>query len=454
MRSNHTAPVVNRKEPLILGLGDLVLMAFSLWAALVFRYGHMPSTGLIEAHQAPFMAIFAVSLITFYITGLYGRAIHVTRSYIPGMVIRAQIVNAFLAVFILYFFPNFSVSPKTNLVIYIALSTLFIILWRLNTYSLLSLRRKTPAFVIGVGEEVDELVSEMNYNPRVGLFCRAQLKVDDAPEKIFAAMDTSGGEFQYVVADMDDPRIESILPELYRRFFAKARIIDLHELYEEIFDRIPLSRMDHAWIMSEVSSVSPKFYDLVKRIVDIVFSITIGVFVLVITPFVALAIKLEDRGSVFITQERVGKDGKPIKIIKFRSMTSNDGGRYLEGGKSVQKVTRIGKFIRLTRIDELPQLWSVIKGDQSLIGPRPELPALTSIYDKEIPYYSARHLIKPGLSGWAQIYHRAHPHHAVAVDDTRDKLSYDLFYLKNRSIMLDFKIALQTLRALISKQGV
>jgi lipopolysaccharide/colanic/teichoic acid biosynthesis glycosyltransferase len=96
----------------------------------------------------------------------------------------------------------------------------------------------------------------------------------------------------------------------------------------------------------------------------------------------------------------------------------------------------------------------VLKGDVSLIGPRPELPSLVAVYEKEIPYYNVRHLIKPGLSGWAQIYHRAHPHHAVAVDDTRDKLSYDLFYVKNRSLGLDTRIVLQTIRALMSKQGV
>ena len=181
----------------------------------------------------------------------------------------------------------------------------------------------------------------------------------------------------------------------------------------------------------------------------------IGLISLVVYPFVYIAIKLEDGGSVFVMQERVGKNGKIIKMFKFRSMTSNDSGSYHQnGGKTTLKVTRVGKFIRMTRIDELPQLWSVIKGDQSLIGPRPELPALTKVYEEQIPYYNARHLIKPGLSGWAQISHHAHPHHAVAVSDTRDKLSYDLFYVKNRSLLLDLRIALQTLKALISRQGI
>jgi lipopolysaccharide/colanic/teichoic acid biosynthesis glycosyltransferase len=135
-------------------------------------------------------------------------------------------------------------------------------------------------------------------------------------------------------------------------------------------------------------------------------------------------------------------------------MTSNDGGNYGNGGKTQLKITRVGKIIRATRIDEFPQFWNVLKGDVSLIGPRPELPSLVSVYEKEIPYYNVRHLIKPGLSGWAQIYHRAHPHHAVAVEDTRDKLSYDLYYVKNRSLNLDIRIIFQTIRAMLSRQGV
>jgi len=133
-------------------------------------------------------------------------------------------------------------------------------------------------------------------------------------------------------------------------------------------------------------------------------------------------------------------------------MSGNDNGKYERGGTKLF-VTRVGKFIRSSRLDELPQLWNVIRGDLSLVGPRPELPQLVDIYDKEIPYYNARHLVKPGLSGWAQIYHEAHPHHAVATEDTRDKLSYDLYYIKNRSLALDAKIILQTFQVLLKRVG-
>ena len=133
-------------------------------------------------------------------------------------------------------------------------------------------------------------------------------------------------------------------------------------------------------------------------------------------------------------------------------MSLDDGGEGNNG--RAEKVTRVGSFLRASRIDELPQLWNVFKGDISLIGPRPELPALVKRYSEEIPYYNVRHLIKPGLSGWAQIYHDQHSHHEVDTLETKNKLSYDLYYIKNRSLMLDLKIALKTLKILLSRSGV
>lgn len=116
--------------------------------------------------------------------------------------------------------------------------------------------------------------------------------------------------------------------------------------------------------------------------------------------------------------------------------------------------TKVGAFLRKTRIDELPQLWSVLVGDLSLIGPRPEIPALVQIYEKEIPYYNVRHLIKPGLSGWAQLYQYTPPKFGAKLDETRVKLSYDLYYIKHRSLALDFKVALRTIKTLLSREGI
>lgn len=135
-------------------------------------------------------------------------------------------------------------------------------------------------------------------------------------------------------------------------------------------------------------------------------------------------------------------------------MTGNDSGAYGTSGVTKFKVTRVGGFLRVTRLDELPQLWNIVRGDLSLIGPRPEVPPLVQKYKQEIPYYNVRHLVRPGLSGWAQLYHDNHPHHGEAVEATREKLSYDLYYIKHRSLTLDLTIALKTIKKLLTRSGV
>jgi len=141
-----------------------------------------------------------------------------------------------------------------------------------------------------------------------------------------------------------------------------------------------------------------------------------------------------------------------VNIVKFRTMRADVSRSDNASGEQV--VTYVGNFLRRTRIDELPQLWNVLKGDISLIGPRPELPTLAKVYEQEIPYYNIRHLIKPGLSGWAQLYHTDPPKVVADSEKTRRKLSYDIFYIKNRSFMLDVKIALKTIKTLLSRSGV
>ena len=228
--------------------------------------------------------------------------------------------------------------------------------------------------------------------------------------------------------------------------------MDMHKVYEDIFNRVPLSLINYNWFLENVSTSPKSIYDSLKRIMDIIVSFVLGAVSLILYPFVALAIYLEDRGPVFIVQERIGKNNRPIRIHKFRSMSTLAQDEH--GTSKPHSVTGIGCFIRKTRIDELPQLWNVFVGDLSLIGPRPELPQFVKVYEKEIPFYNIRHLIKPGLSGWAQLYHKNPPKFSASGNDTRAKLAYDLYYIKNRSLILDLNIALKTIKELIMRKGL
>jgi lipopolysaccharide/colanic/teichoic acid biosynthesis glycosyltransferase len=225
----------------------------------------------------------------------------------------------------------------------------------------------------------------------------------------------------------------------------------MHKIYEDIFDRIPLSLVKYSWFLENISASAQKGYDILKRLMDIALSVFLGVISIFVYPFVFIAIKIEDGGPIFFSQERVGQNNKIIKVTKFRSMeVHNDP----HGIASEPKQTKVGAFLRKTRIDELPQLWNVVIGDLSMVGPRPEIPKLVKFYEKEIPYYNIRHLIKPGLSGWAQLYQTDAPKFEAQVGETKKKLSYDLYYIKNRSLMLDLKVALRTIKILLSREGI
>lgn len=429
--------IFGKREPFILLLGDLVISAISLWFALAIRSLSLPSGETFYTHLVPFSIIFLVSFVTFYIAGLYGKQTVILRSRLPKILFNAQIANSVVAILFFYLIKFFGITPKTILFIYLGVSFILMLSWRMYGAPVFVSKRPENAIIIGEGEETKELVEEVNRNDIYSI--RFVKKFEEA---------------SVVIADFSDDKIKSILPDLYQRIFSGMTFIDIHQIYEDVFDRVPLSLLKHQWFLENISAHPRTAYDAMKRLMDVILSLVLGIVSLVFYPFVVLAIKLDDGGPIFITQERVGQANKVVKIHKFRSMSRNDGGMYNAPIVKSNKVTRAGAFLRKSRIDELPQLWNVFRGDISLIGPRPELPSLVKLYEKEIPYYNVRHIIKPGLSGWAQISQENHPHHREAVGETKEKLTYDLYYIKERSLLLDLKIALRTVKTLLSRVGV
>ena len=450
--------IVYSRGALFLLVGDIVAYTFSLILTLTIRYGSLPNRGLFVNHLPSFAILFGIFIIVGFSAGLYDKQSSLFRGRIPGLLIRTQIIDLVIGISFFYFAPVV-IAPKANLFIYFALSTLILFIWRLVMFPVISISRKQSGVLVGSGNDIQDLLEEVNGSVRYGVHFKEKIKpaipADTLVSDISDAVRRTGSTI--VVADLNDTSIQAAMPFLYSLVFSGVQIIDAGKLYESIFDRIPLSMVGERWLVEHSGTAlgGRRTYDILKRVMDVCLAGIVGMISLVVYPFVYIAIKIDDHGPMFITQERIGKNGKIVRLTKFRSMTADDSGVYhTNGGISALKITRIGRFIRTTRIDELPQLWSVICGYQSLIGPRPELPALVNVYEKKIPYYNARHLVKPGLSGWAQISHQAHPHHAIAVDDTRDKLSYDLYYIKHRSLALDIRIALQTAKAIISKQGM
>ncbi|MBW1779895.1 MAG: sugar transferase [Deltaproteobacteria bacterium] len=229
-------------------------------------------------------------------------------------------------------------------------------------------------------------------------------------------------------------------------------IRDMPAIYEELTASIPVEHLRNDWLLfaSGFTLISKQHVQRIKHLIDFVTS---GLLLIISAPVMlltAIAIKIESRGPVFFKQERVGKDGEIFLTFKFRSMRerAEDKGAVW-ASEDDPRVTKVGRVIRVLRIDELPQILNVFRGDMSLIGPRPERPEFVRELESRIPYYGIRHIVRPGITGWAQVKYG----YGASVEDALKKLEYDLFYLKNMSILLDIKILLKTIGVVLFGQG-
>lgn len=448
--------LVPKREYVVLLLGDVAVFIASLWVTLALRYLSFPPSDLFQLHLVPFTILFVAWVIIFFLAGLYGRHTRLFRSRLATTILYTQIINMILAALFFFFIPAFGLAPKTILILYLAVSFSLIFLWRVSLYPHVRSRRRFTGVLIASGPDAHALVEEVAGDARYPFVFEYVIDTARVPTHEIiqrACRVAEEDNVTFLVVDFSDKAVSAALPIIYDAAFHKRRfaLLDATMLYQEVFEREPLSLITYEWVLANVSA--SRVYDVVKRAIDIVCAIIAGVFSLMLYPFIILAIKLDDGGDIFIVQQRIGRFQKPIRIFKFRSMSGNDDGNYGMSGKTKLTVTRVGKWIRLLRFDEFPQLWNVLRGDLSFVGPRPELPALAAQYSARIPYYNARYLIAPGLTGWAQVRHDRDPHHGTDVAETKMKLSYDLYYLAHRSLLLDLFIMLQTIRIFVTARG-
>jgi len=224
--------------------------------------------------------------------------------------------------------------------------------------------------------------------------------------------------------------------------------------YEELLGRVPIHHLESAWLLrSFVDELQVSaFYLMAKRLLDLLGGL-VGVLVfLLICPWVASAILLESGRPVFYLQTRYGRGGRTFRVIKFRSMIQNAeaNGQIHWAQPDDPRATRVGRFIRKMHLDEIPQFWNIVRGDMSLVGPRPERPELVTELEKQIPFYRARLLVKPGITGWAQVNYGK----GASVEGSAEKLEYDLYYIKHRGLLMDLWIILRTVGSVFGLRGV
>lgn len=452
------------RELLTLLLGDVAIFVASLWLTLTVRYLEIPSAERLDMHLGPFLLLSGVWLFVFYVAGMYDKHTSLFRSNLVSQIIHTQFINILIAAVAFLLFP-LGIAPKTNLVIYLAVSIVLITAWRVYLFPRISPRHTRRAILIADGDEAIELVDEVNNNPRYSYhFLRiidqqTATDTDDFNQKLLDLI--SREEIEVIVADPHSAYIEQVLPDLFRMTFERFEItfFDFYSVYESTFDRVPLSALRYDWFLTHVSQSRSVLYDTVKRALDISGAFILGVLFLCVLPFVALAMRLEGPGEIFITQERLGQRNRRIKVCKLRTMTSNQAASSTwttEDQRQGNVITRVGAILRKTSLDEVPQVWNILKGEMSLIGPRNDILGLAERLTKEIPYYAIRNFVKPGVSGWAQ----THQHYMgdnispQSLEETQMRLAYDLYYVKNKSLLLDLEIALRTVKTLLSRFGI
>ncbi|MBX3595621.1 TIGR03013 family XrtA/PEP-CTERM system glycosyltransferase [Sphingomonas sp.] len=255
-----------------------------------------------------------------------------------------------------------------------------------------------------------------------------------------------------VVLALEERRNALPLKDLLRIKTTGVHVNEISTFLERETGRVDLQSVNPSWlIFSDGFSSGRMLSSMSKRLFDITASLILLVLTLPLIVLSAIAIKLESRGPAFYRQRRVGLYGQGFDIIKLRSMRQDAeiGGKAVWAEKDDPRITRVGRFIRKVRIDELPQCWSVLKGEMSFVGPRPERPQFVEDLEQQLPYYAERHMVKPGITGWAQINYP----YGASIEDSRQKLEYDLYYAKNYSPFLDLLILLQTIRVVLFPDG-
>jgi lipopolysaccharide/colanic/teichoic acid biosynthesis glycosyltransferase len=451
--------ISNRRETLILLLGDVACFFLALFLALSLRNIEIPTADLYFYHLYPFSILFGLSLIVFFTAGLYEKHTRLFQSRLPMLLFNAQMANALIAVVFFYFIPIFGINPKTILFLYLVTSFALIYVWRLYGRKLFTIRRKQKAILIGVGEELTELVREINNNPRYHFVFEEVVDLHrSSEEEILKSLSKTlqNKDISLIVADRENERYESVISRLYNIAGLNILIADFSELYEYVFDRVSLGSLNSGKFLELATSPTFAPYDILKRIVDLLLGFILTVIGIFLYPFIYFFIKIDDGGHIFIPQIRIGERGGKVTVYKLRTMERS----YPRSDKwvpeEINRITRVGNILRRTSLDEVPQVFNVFKGEMSLIGPRADIEGLGGRLSKEIPNYTLRTLVKPGISGWAQIQqiYKKGNISPQSVEETKLRLAYDLYYIKNRSFFLDLKIIFRTITILLSRLGM
>jgi sugar transferase (PEP-CTERM system associated) len=437
----------------------LVGEAFMVWASFFLAaYLRAGSQGYVllsgEIGYPKIIAITGIVLLCSYWFDLYDPARFEDQW---DLYFRLLLVPGLIAVFVggaSLLFPNLLMGRA--FLVGLVILTLALLMWR-ATFEWLSQRAvlRERVYVLGTGDRARRLVHGLRARPDLGIEVVGWTgSMDGAWTRENVAghlLEIARSRLHRVVVAMHDRRGTMPVRELLQLRLQGVKIEEATSWLEKMTGRIEVEQLLPSWLVfSEGFRFTPGFMVL-RRALSLLLSFVLLLVIAPILPFVMLAIKLDSRGPVFYRQKRVGRGGVIFYCYNFRTMREDaeaDTGPTWAGDED-PRITRVGRFLRASRLDEIPQLWNVLRGDMAFVGPRPERPEFVEWLTQEIPYYPVRHVGRPGITGWAQVQYK----YGNTVDDAKEKLQFDLYYIKNASIGLDLVVVFQTVKTVLLGRG-
>lgn len=428
---------MNRYRKSLLILGDIACFVGGFYLSMLVAFGAKGFQDAASRHALPLSVLALIWIGIFFIFNFYDlRVSKPNLIFFRNFGIAAIIMlGAGFAFF--YLNPTTRVNPKLNLVIFEGISLFLVLAWRRFFYLATINSFHTHFALVCPDERHESLLQEIRSNRQLGFHC---IGVYKTLQEFKQAHTTTDLLIIHKTAAEESEIIEELLK-------SHVDIIDLAEAYEKILYKIPVHFIDTHWIIRSIKKEQELFSRFISRTISILFALTVLVLTSPISILIIIAIKLEDRGPVFYGHIRSGIHGKPFMLYKFRSMITNaerNGATWT--AINDPRITRVGAITRRLHIDEIPQMFNLLRGDLTLVGPRPERPEFVAELEKQIPYYFMRHTIRPGFTGWAQIKFR----YARTVMDSLEKFEYDLYYIKNRNIFLDIGIIMKTIQIIFT----
>ena len=433
---------------------DIAFCISSLFLALFIKYNKCPTFQEYLIHLKIFIPVIISWVLGMYIFYLYSIDVYLPAYKLLFRMFCCYLISAVIGISYFYVFST-RLTPKRILLIYNSLVLGLLFMWHLLCKKFFTNKYfKNKYIFIGYTPDVKSLL-ELTKIKYYGNFIFEGIYDENSK---YATIKTEQELEEYlfkrniktVVITSKYKLTPSLTNMLMDAMVNKTVFYSLPDFYELIARKIPISSISDGWILNKISKAECIIYKSIKRAADIIFSILILFITSPIWLLSTFIIPLESKGPVIFKQKRLGLHSKEFILYKFRSMREENN-TYKYTTENDSRITKFGNFMRKTRIDEIPQLINILKGDMSLIGPRPERPEYAIELQKQIPFYNQRLIVRPGITGWDQV---SGEYHSPSTEDTYKKLQNDLYYIKNISLSLDFSIAMKTIATMFMREGL